>query len=488
MRRRFLFLAFLCLLPTALSAKSEFAWSVEKVEMHQTETDSISVDIFVNVTKEKLRKKTAMVLQGFLLVGQETIPLKAASFYTFDNQGRKYNVRKGYSNASGYSDELFFASGKSVGKFTMHSLIPMPPGIDACAVLMMQTERSAPDKQQVVSALEVAHFYHKPRPTVKPKFYYLPAPDDRSESHIDKHEMHLVFAEGKDTYDNQAGMNQKESFDFVQAVSSIISDKRTKVTSVSFNGYTGIEGPESANKKVCQARTQSVLKYLNGKKTFGSKKVNVNYKGEDWKTVDEWIDDSFWGRDQEYHNLIRRTQNNDARERALKEQYPELWETLSSRLFPDLERYECVLMYTVDPFEDEDAVLKAYNVNSRLLCQYDFYRLLNTQDMYSQKWFEILVEWVERYPYSKPALVNASAAYLACGKLREANSFLRLLGDSDDARYYKALWFFYNGDLDSAFELVSSLDPRNPAFGSFFEQLKEYRNWKFNSFTRTRED
>lgn len=488
MRGRLLLIAFACLLPTALSARSEFVWTVEKVEVHQTETDSISVDIFVNVVKEKLRKKTAMVLQGFLLVGQEKIPLKAASFYTFDTQGKKYNVRKGYATASGYSDEMFFATGNCEGKFTMHSSIPIPPGINSCAVLMMQTERSAPDKQHVRIAMEVARFYYKPRPAVNPDIYYLPAPDDRGESHSDNYEMYLAFAEGNNTFDSQAGMNQKEIFDFVQGVSSVVSDKRTKMMSVSFNGYTGIEGPESTNIKVCRERTQSVFEYLNDKKIFGGEKVNVNYKGEDWKTVNEWIDDSFWGRDQEYHNLIRRAQNNDSRERALKEQYPELWETLSSRLFPDLERYECVLVYTVDPFEDDDAILRAYNVNSRLLCQHDFYRLLNTQDMYSQMWFEILDDWVERYPYSKPALVNASAAYLACGKLREANSFLRLLGDSDDARYYKALWFFYSGNLDSAFELVSSLDLRNPAFGSFFEQMKEYRNWKFNSFTRTMEE
>ncbi len=99
-------------------------------------------------------------------------------------------------------------------------------------------------------------------------------------------------------------------------------------------------------------------------------------------------------------------------------------------------------------------------------------------------WFEILLDWVEAYPYSKSALVNASAAYIASGKLREANRYLRLLSDSDDARYYKSLWFYYNGDLDSAFELASSLSLSVPAYKDYFEQLKEYKNWKFNSFVR----
>lgn len=488
MKKIFLISALIFSLSFVSFAKSEFDFKVEKVEMHQTETDSISVDIFVNIVKEKIKKKNAMVLQGFLLVGKETIPLKAASFYTFDGSGKRFNPRKGYDNVSGYKDEMFFASGKSVGKFTMHSIITMPAGIDACGVLMMLTERSYPDKSTVLSAQEVAHFYHKMKPTVKPRFYYLPAPDDRSENHIEKASMHLVFDEGKNTYDNNAGMNQKESFDFIQSVSSIIADSRTKVSSVSFNGYVGIEGPERANMTKCQARTQSVYKYLTGKKAFRNKKVLVNSKGEDWKSVDDWVANSYWGRDKEYENLISRTSNKDARERALREQYPALWEALSQKLFPQIERFESVLIYTVNPFASDEDILKAYNVDRRLLCQYDFYRLMDSQKMYSDKWFDILTDWVEQYPYSKPALVNISAAYIACGQLREANEYLRLLGDSEDARYYKSLWFYYQGDFDSAFELASSLNPKNPAFGSYLQQLSEYKNWKFNSFTRTREE
>lgn len=484
MRRYFLLISLAAFFVSPLFAASELDWRVENVEMHQTETDSISVDIFVNITKERIRRKSALVLQGFLMVGEETIPLKAASFYTVDPEGKTYRVRRDYTTASGFSDELFFAAGKATGKFCLHSIIPIPPGLDACTVLVMLSERTWPDRSTILSAQEVAHFYYRLKPKVEPLFYYLEAPDDRAEQHIERFDLRLEFPKGKDVYSPSLGMNEKSMFDFCTDVSSILTDKRAIVSNVSFNGYSGIEGSASQNLKTCQTRTQNLMKYLNSKKVFGTYKVNVNWRGEDWKAVDSWVNDSFWGRNQEYHNLIERTKDKDTRERALREQYPDLWNDLKQHLFPSLERYEAVLTYTVSPFSDDESLRRAYYEGHRLLGQYDYFHLMKITEVYSSMWFEILLDWVEAYPYSKSALVNASAAYIASGKLREANRYLRLLSDSDDARYYKSLWFYYNGDLDAAFELASSLSLSVPAYKDYFEQLKEYKNWKFNSFVR----
>lgn len=486
MKKIFLISVLISSLSFVSFAKSEFDFKVEKVEMHQTETDSISVDIFVNVVKEKIKKKNAMVLQGLLSVGEDFIPLVAASFYTTDVFGKRYNPRKGFDNVSGYLDEMSFVSGKFDGTFTMHSVIPLPRHeIDSCKVIMILKEYSHPNKSSVLSIQDIAQFYHRPMPVLKPMFYYLSPSDDRSENHIENVSMRLAFSEGKNSYDNNSGMNQKESFDFIQSVSSIIADPRTRVSSVSFNGYVGIEGPEQANMTRCKARTQSVYKYLSGKKVFRNKKVMVNSKGEDWKSVDDWVASSYWGRDKEYVNLISKISNNDARESALREQYPALWEALSSKLFPQIERFECVLIYTVIPFASVEDIFKAYTIDRRLLSQYDFYRLLDSQKMYSEQWFDILLDWVKQYPYSKPALVNMSAAYIACGQLREANEYLRLLsGDSEDVRYYKSLWFYYQGEFESSFKLASTLNLNNPAYSSFIQQLNEYTDWKNNSFVR----
>lgn len=482
--RRFLILSFLLAFSSLASAKAVFDYSVDAVDLYQSSDDSVVVDITYNILSCDVKKKKALVLQGFLNTGESSYPLRAISFYSIDAQGVRYNVRSRGTTASGTLDELGYVTGTFFGKVHLISSIAIPSDMGDCTVSVVLSEMSFPDNRKVLDTRQVASFVHSSKPAVEPEFYYLPAADDRNEEHVSSSVMYLAFDSDKTVFDNKFAMNETESFDFVRDVSSLISSPLTKVSQVYFNGYCGIEGAESANLKRSKSRTQSVYNFLVGKKTFGKKKVSVNGYGEDWKTVDLWVAGTYWSKDAGYRDVIMKEPKNDAREKAIKEEYPALWESMSLNLFPRLERYEAVLVYSVKPFGDDEARLKAYNEDRRLLCQYDFYHLLGSQKMYSDIWFEILSDWVTYYPFSEVALLNLSAANIACGRLREADEFLRLLGDSEDVRYYRALWFFYQDDLHSAMELASSLNDKNPVFSSFVRQLNELSYWRYHSFVR----
>ena len=482
MRRLFLLALLICLnICSGFSKiKSSLIWDVESAQA-SIKGSNMDITIQFRLIDDGVAKNSAVVLQPYVKYGKQTLELVPLSVYRLDNFGRTPTVRSDCRQASGKTLEKRIVSGTTgFHPITVVSTIPYDPSVQEFQVIVGMTEYTAKDKRSYGEERVVADFKRNPCPEFKPSIFSLKPVFDQKSVRTAIIPLHLTFKDGNDAVirDNEPD-NASALHKFISSTTLLLNEPRTKVNSVALTCYTGIEGPEQSNLAVSKKRNANLMAYLKKKGTFGKRTVSQSSFGEDWTALGRWISDSFWGKDANVRGIVYGTNSKDVKESRLKSDYPELWNAMQSYCFQDLSRYECVLMYTVQPFHTKDELWSAYKTDPRLLSPEDFYNLSARYHYLSEQWCDVFLEASSYWPNNMECNINAVAGLLALGNTRKAGELLRTCGNSDYAKYFESTWLAMMGQYEEAYNKLTGLKlyEHTTELETTRARLKEILDW-----------
>ncbi len=481
MKRTLLLLVMLSL-PAASHAgtmKSGFVWDVHDVTLERRGADSLYCHVALDILEDGVANRCAVVLRPYVVLDGEKRYVRPVSFYRLDNRGHRIRVRSDGMPASGDLGELDRVCGLSRGTLSLEGVVAGPGDADSVCVYVDVTEMRAKDRVTYEETRLVAVFTPTPPPDFYPDFPLLYV-DDKDRYNFDRHvtvPLRVAFEDGKDVFKVSYDTNEGSVYEFMRQVAPIVSSSHTKVSEITLSGYCGIEGAASANLRRTQQRLSSVYSYLKGKGVFKKKAVKLDPVGEDWKMLQDWYATTSWHYDRSLNDIIFGPASKDSKERNLKSAVT-FWQYMEDNLFPEMERFECLLAYSHLGYRSDDERWEAYNEDRRLLSPYDYSCLLKSLNAWSQGWYDVVFDFAEQYPLCKEALVDALAAMLYLGRLNQASDYFRYLS-GPYAAYYRAVWYMYSDRLQEAHDEAAGLDTSlNPAFRSLVDKIAVVYDWK----------
>lgn len=480
--KRLSLLFLFCLAFSVLSEgaiKSAFRFEVKDVHLERHDVDSILCRITLDVVDDAVASRSAVVLQPYLLIDGFKRSFSPVSFYRLDSRGRRTQVRSNGIPASGSFDEIEKVCGVSRGILELTGVVDgFSAAGDSLDVFVDVYEVRSTDRVNLVESRRVALFTLVPCPEFTPK-YYLMYVTDKDKYRFDRHlavPLRVGFEDGSNVFKADYQTNEGAVYEFDRAVSPVVSSPHTRVQEITFTAFSGIEGSVAANRTKMQARMNSVYSYLKKKGTFGRKAVALSVVGEDWNTLQSWFSTTSWHYDRSLNDIIFGPASKDSKERNLRDCVT-FWKYMEENLFPDLERFECLVRFSMLDYSDDNERWAAYNSDKRLLSQYDYCSLMRSYPEWSQSWYELALDFAEVYPLCREAQVDALAIVLSMGRLNQASDYLKYLS-GQEAVFYSTVWLMLQGRIDEAYETVLSLDvEQDAAFRDLYSQVSSIYRW-----------
>lgn len=463
--------------------RSGFQWKAESVSLTRHDRDSILVSLTVDVTEDAVARSRAVVLQPFVLVGEESLYLHPAAFYRLDGKGRRYKVRSDSEFASGTDAEKSFVCGVARGRITFDGLFPMPAGAltDSVFVYVSVEERRYPDRYEIAEVRKVAAFRRKHKPAFEPELYTIPVQEFDSQTVRQlTFPIEVEFEENRTAYNDSYGLNQKGTFELRNSLGSVLGHPGVKPVSVEFVGYSDIEGPLKTNQRNCQLRTKSLYDFVRSDGLFRNMKVNVRGVGEDWNTFTDWVKNSYWINEKTVSGIVFGTYGKDQKEARLRESVPLFWDNVSKLLFPLLNRYECTLKFTFVPPDNLADKWILYNSNRRLLSPKDYSDLIEDADRFSTKWYDLVFDFLDSYPDCHEACIDAAAAMLSLENYNSMGGLVRILEQNSDvdSRYFVALWNIYKGNIREGAAMLKELPSNHYIHSKALMMIEALIEWE----------
>ena len=469
MRRLLLVTALLSACAVCLAqskVRSPLVWDVEKVSA-RIAGDSLEVVMDYLLLDDRVAGGAIVTLSPSLKWIDRSYPLVPLLV-----RSRDAEVRHGSFKV--------LTSGGGGRRVSVVSRIPYDEGMDSFSISVMLTEERG-SKEYRGERRQVAVFSRTERPEFSPSLYMVEPPAFISRERVAEIPLRLVYEGDGTTVDPALGDNEPALGEFMGRCSAVALDARTKVNGIDLFGYMWIGGPEQENRRIASARTRNLNMILAEGRIFGSRRASVKYTGEDWEGVARWLGSSFWSGDPELEQLVSGPEGRDARERRLKTDFPEVWESMERTLMPEAGRFVCRISYTVDEFTTEAELMDAYRTDSRFLDPNDYYRLLTAFEPRSYGWLELLLTCASAWPESVHARVNAASALMMMGRYREAGAYLHDCEQTDDILYMRALQLAGIGNIEGCRNILGTIRSDRSEIIRARESLEEIRRWDENA-------
>ena len=484
LRRLFLVFAMLAVTLSAdaksRNMRSAMTYDVDAVHL-TLDGDSLQCRIDINMISDAVAKKCAIVLQPYLLDRGERIDLRPIAYYRLDNRGEKYRVRSTSEYASGRDDEAFFVCGLGRGRFQHSSSVAA--GISRSDTLRLHIETieyRMTDHYVTVEDRLVAECV----PRLKPEFY-----PDLFSVYVEPEEYRNAYTltvplrvtydpKKKNTFDAKYEDNEGDVYDFSEELKVVLQSPHTRVSSVTMKSFSSIEGSATDNLNSARARYNSVYNYLRSKNVFGRRTVTSKIIGEDWDGLYEWMRGTYWVNDRDILEIVlSEDMPKDVKERRLKDNKA-FWGYLEEYVLPEMDRFECVVEYSLQPYSDDAERWQAYNEDHRLLSEYDYSCLMRSLNLWTASWYDVVFDFAEQYPLCRESQINAFAATLSLGHINEASKYLRSSPSNEDMKYYKAVWLMYMGDVEGAYEAVNNIWSKDIKYENTRNQIRSIYDWE----------
>lgn len=326
---------------------------------------------------------------------------------------------------------------------------------------------------------QVAIFSRKAKPQIHLDTYLVEPPTAQSRERRTVIPLRLKYRSQSDYELNLDDKDNYQAYDaFLASCTNIVLDARTRVSSITMSSYTSPDGSEAENRKMASSRLRNVTMCITKQRVFGKKKVSTGISGEDWAGIRTWLDRSALDDESGFRGIVMSSDPNDRKEARLKTEYPAEWNAMKSALFGDMNRMECSIVYTIQDFYSTEELLDAYRTNPQFLDPRDYYRLLAAFEPYSYGWNEVLLRCAETWPESEEANINMACLLIRLNRIHEAGSYLRKAGDSDDAKYLRAVQMLALGNAEAALTILKTLPEGREEFAQVRNILTDLDAWE----------
>ena len=263
--------------------------------------------------------------------------------------------------------------------------------------------------------------------------------------------------------------NKAELDNIVALIESVKNDTDNKVKNITIKGYASPDGPLATNEKLAKARTETLTKYIS--KQLGNVEIETSYEAEDWDGFAAWIENSNLTNKAGILDILAGSLDSDAKEKAVKAQFPEDYATILSECYPTLRRADYCVDYVIDNFTDINKISDLVKTQPEKLSLNEFFLAANQYKPGSSEFNEIIKAALKVYPNSEVANLNAGNAAMSVGDLVAARNYLNKAGNSNEAAYAKGILETLSGNYAAAKEYFnkakSTVSKANAALKAF---------------------
>lgn len=261
-------------------------------------------------------------------------------------------------------------------------------------------------------------------------------------------------------------------------IDSVKNDSDLTITAIHIKGFASPEGSYANNSRLAEGRTAALSGYVGRLYQFPPKTISSSFEPEDWQGLRRFVA-SAEGRSvlqnpDEIIGLIdqpRFNGNDDAREAAIRKEFPSDYRWLLENIYPGLRHSDYDITYNIRSFSSTDDLIKVMHSAPQNLSLQEFYSLARSQEPGSEIYNEAFETAVRMYPTDPVANLNAAFSAMQRNDLAGATRYLDKAGNSPEAEYGRAILSAKKGDLSGAVEMLEKLPP-TPEGMEALESLK----------------
>lgn len=247
--------------------------------------------------------------------------------------------------------------------------------------------------------------------------------------------------------------NPKEIQKILNSINIVKADSDAVITEVHIRGYASPEGPYDNNVRLAKGRTETLANYVNSLYKFKPGIMTTSYDPEDWGGLRAYVKDSM------NFNLTNRPGllavidgplGFDARDAALKSQFPEDYQVILKEIYPWLRHSDYRVEYTIKVYTDLANLMRLYNDDPTKLRAVDFYTIAQQYPIGSDQYLDVMRRAIEVYPDEPMINLNVANIYLKEGDFEAAQSCLLKAGLNPQANFARGVLAAKRGDYREA--------------------------------------
>ncbi|MDO4158985.1 MAG: DUF3868 domain-containing protein [Prevotellaceae bacterium] len=248
--------------------------------------------------------------------------------------------------------------------------------------------------------------------------------------------------------------NAVELAKITATIDSVKNDNDVRITSIYIKGYASPEGSYANNTRLAKGRTEALANYVSALYSFPKSVLAADYEPENWDGFKEYVVNSDLKNRDAILDVIASSEEPDAKEKKLRETYPDDYAQLVAQCFPALRRSDYKVEYVVRTFTDAAEIRRIIDTRPQKLSLEEFYIAAQDLQPGSDEYNKVFDVAVRMFPDDPVANLNAANASMAKGDLDMAKAYLDKSGTSAQATYARGVYAALNKDYTTASSLL----------------------------------
>lgn len=267
----------------------------------------------------------------------------------------------------------------------------------------------------------------------------------------------------------------------LNSIDIVKEDPDAQITEIHIRGYASPEGPYDNNVRLAQGRTETLANYVNRLYNFEPGIMTTSYDPEDWQGLKSYVTDSMnynLKNRQGLLNIINGPLGFDARDEALKTQYPQDYEIILKEIYPWLRHSDYTVNYTIKVYTELSDLMRLYNSDPTKLRPVDFYIIAQQYPTGSKQYLDVMKKALEVYPDEPMINLNIANLYLMEGDFDAAQSCLLKAGQNPEANFARGVMAAKRGDVREAEKYFKMAKEAGiPQADKYLEQLNTIKQY-----------
>lgn len=247
--------------------------------------------------------------------------------------------------------------------------------------------------------------------------------------------------------------NPAEINKILHSIDIVKADPDAEITEVHIRGYASPEGPYDNNVRLAKGRTETLAAYVNNLYKFAPGIMTTSFDPEDWGGLRSYVTDSMQFNLSNRPGLLAVIDGPlglDAKDAALKSQFPADYKIILSEIYPWLRHSDYAVKYNIKVYTDLGNLMRLYNSDPTKLRAVDFYTIAGQYPEGSAQYNAVMQKAVEVYPDDPMLNLNAANIYLMDGDFEAAQSCLLKAGLNPQATFARGILAAKRGDYNDA--------------------------------------
>lgn len=268
----------------------------------------------------------------------------------------------------------------------------------------------------------------------------------------------VTFVVNRTELDPRYMDNPKELQKILNSINIVREDSDAIITEIHIRGYASPEGPYDNNVRLAKGRTETLANYVNNLYNFSPGIMTTSYDPEDWGGLRSYVADSLnykLTNRQGLLSIIDGPLGFDAKDNALKIQYPADYQVILKEIYPWLRHSDYSVKYRIKVYTELSDLLRLYNSDLEKLRPVDFYTIAAQYPIGSPQYLEVMKNAEEVYPDDPMINLNVANLYLMQGDFEAAQSCLLKAGLNPESNYARGVLAAKRGDFREAKKWLS---------------------------------